>query len=264
MRGAPRCSRGVFALSDPLGGVPSPLPGAPSPGPGHSRGGPRLPRPPPGSLAEVRTPFPELGVPSRRAAPRLPRARGALAQGAPRLLPVRGALAQGGARCFRGAGGTPGRSLGVGAPPSRQAGGELRDQPTTGARRARRPSPRGDVAGPPAGGRLLAQFPAPLVRRRLTQRHPAPWGACPLPQRHPPRAQREAPSSARAPAPGERRGAVLREGTRPAGWGRMAPWCGARKRGARGWSTVDRTGPTARSCCGPTARTWRSSRTARS
>ena len=40
-----------------------------------------------------------------------------------------GTLARGGATFFMGAGGTPGRSLGVGAPPSRQAGGELRDKP---------------------------------------------------------------------------------------------------------------------------------------
>ena len=195
-----------------VGAVRPCLRGPPT-GPG-SRPTPHLSPPPPGLIASGQdaTPPPRAGVPTGRQLPThgvgclcLTRSAGWVPLRRAGAPPLRGGvpLTQGGAMFFRGAGGTPGRSLGE----------ELRDKPTTGARRARWPSPLRRESGPPAGGRLLAQFLAPLVWRPCTQGRPprGPVGAA-LPQGRPPRAAGKAPPSARAP-PSMGEGAALRNGT---------------------------------------------------
>ena len=212
--------------ASPVAGVPlrraAPLPGGPGAlarGGAASRGS--------GCPCGGRCRFPVVRVPLRGAAP-LPGGPGALAEGGAMFLPVRGALAWGGAAspgvwvplrravpCFYGVGCPCG-----GASP-RLLGARGTARPATMvARRARRPSPCGGESGSPAGGRLLAQFPAPLdgaLVRKGTR--PAPLVGRPPYARHP---------------PAERVGALARKGDRPAALGCVplsaaVPTCGVGK-----------------------------------
>ena len=117
----------------------------------------------------------------------------------------------------------------VGAPPSRQAGGELREQPTTGRwSGCDRNSPSGQVSLG-ARGTARATDHRPVVRMRpqqplwggddvqprrgLSRSSPRPWVRGRPPRGHPTPGENVAPPSARTPPPVEN-GAALREGTR--------------------------------------------------
>ncbi|SEG86454.1 hypothetical protein SAMN05216223_11798 [Actinacidiphila yanglinensis] len=120
-------------------------------------------QPPPRHPHAQGCPPPGEGVPSRAEGAHSPRWRGALTSHGPFPRPRGPSRAKDAHSPCRGC--PCGRRQPPGARGTARSAGAA--QPGT-----RRPSPRGDVAGPPAGGRLLAQFPAPLIGTLRPQGQP--------------------------------------------------------------------------------------------